>query len=451
MQNIYEEVNSLDLRCYEEFGLTQDLLMENAANAIATFIRTNFIANSSIMIVAGPGNNGADGITLARILHEEFQVKLFLTAEPSTEIGKLQLERAKKIGVNLCVETSDADIIIEAIYGTGLNKELNNETINLIDTLNSYKGYKIACDIPTGYKFKANTTITMGGHKISMYEDYAKDKVGEVVVATLGISQKVYQIDSNTKLLDYTDMRLPLRKEKNTHKGTFGHLTVVSGEKIGASVLCAQAATKFGAGLTTIITKEKNIPYEIMSSRELPKNTTALAIGMGLGNEYDKKLLDCSVPIIVDADLFDDDIILEILEKRDIVLTPHPKEFVMMYNKVYDENLTIEQLQQNRFKYIKEIALKFPTITFLLKGANVLIAQGDKVFVNTYGSNKLSKGGSGDVLSGLIGSLLAQGYSPLEATITSSLAHTKLASLYVGDNFSLTPNDLIDNIKNLSS
>ena len=451
MKNIFDEVGSLDNRCYEEYGLSPDILMENAASAIANFIKSKFEKQSSVLIVAGSGNNGADGITLARILHQDYNVKLYLVNEPKSEMAKLQLQRAKKIGINIVDTLTQSEIIVDAIYGTGLNRELPNNIVDIINELNLHEAYKIACDIPTGYIFKADTTITMGGYKTTMFEDYAKDKVGEIIVADLGVSASVYQNPSDIQLLEFSDMQLPLRKEQNTHKGSFGHLSVISGDKIGASVLAALAATRFGVGLTTIVTKEKNIPYEIMANRELPSNTTALAIGMGLGNEYDKRLLDTNLPIIVDADLFDDEIILEILEKKDIVLTPHPKEFVNMYNKVFEEPITINELQNNRFLYLQKIILKYPNITFLLKGANVLIAQNNQVFVNTFGSNVLSKGGSGDVLSGLIGSLLAQGYTPLQATITSSLAHTKLALMYEGANYSLSPNELIRNIKNLSN
>jgi len=448
MQNVYKEVDSLDTRCYNEFQLSQDILMENAANAIASYIRANIKLKSTILIIVGGGNNGADGIALARILHDEYNTKLYLALPIKSKMALIQLNRAKLVGVMMTQNIENSDVIVDAILGSGINRELPTNIIELIDKLNLLNAIKIACDVPTAYRFKADTTITMGAAKWSLYEDYAKDYVGDIIVANLGVSQTVYQMPSNTKLLEFSDMKLPTREIQNSHKGVFGHLSIIGGLRQGAQIISALSATRFGVGLTTIITQNNNnIPYEIMSNTTLPTNTTAIAIGMGLGKEYDKSTLNSTLPMIIDADLFNDINILNILKKENVVLTPHPKEFISMYNMVFNSKISIENLQTNRFKYLQLLANKYPNIVFLLKGANVLIARGDNIYINPYGTNRLSKGGSGDVLSGLIGSLLAQGYTPLEAAITSSLAHTKLATLYSGLDFSMMPNDLIDNIK----
>jgi hydroxyethylthiazole kinase-like uncharacterized protein yjeF len=190
-----------------------------------------------------------------------------------------------------------------------------------------------------------------------------------------------------------------------------------------------------------------------MYSHKLPANTTALACGMGLGDEFSdeelEEFLNNKLPLIVDADLFHMDVILEILQRQNLVITPHPKEFVSLLRLTKIADISVAELQQQRFKYVEEFCKRFENITLLLKGANVIIGKKEEFYINPHGSAALAKGGSGDVLSGLIGALLAQGYSPLNATITASLAHTKMALNYTGADFSLTPDDLIGQIGKL--
>ena len=174
---------------------------------------------------------------------------------------------------------------------------------------------------------------------------------------------------------------------------------------------------------------------------------------MGLGDMLSDveimAFLGESIPLVIDADIFNMPIVLEILKKEDVVITPHPKEFASLLKLTKIANINIVELQENRFKYAEIFCKKYPNITLLLKGANVIIAQDNQFFINPHGTSALAKGGSGDILSGLIGALLAQGYSTLESAINASLAHTKLVFNYKGDNFSLTPKDLIKEIGNL--
>ncbi|MDQ7043381.1 MAG: ADP/ATP-dependent (S)-NAD(P)H-hydrate dehydratase, partial [Sulfurimonas sp.] len=158
---------------------------------------------------------------------------------------------------------------------------------------------------------------------------------------------------------------------------------------------------------------------------------------------------DNSLPLILDADILAMPTILKLLKRDKLVLTPHPKEFLTLLKLTNLADISIDTLQAERFKYVELFVQKYKNVTLLLKGANVIIAQGEKTFVNPHGSAKLAKGGSGDVLSGLIGALLAQGYSPLNAAIGASLAHTTLAKNYTGTDFSLTPDDLINGIGKL--
>ncbi len=449
MEKVFDEVGTLDRRCCEKYSLNEDILMENAAHTMATFIKKKFPTNSKILIVSGSGNNGADGIALARILDGDYEVDLLLPIGIKSSMGIIQLNRAKNIGLATIDQLSkNYDVVVEALFGSGLNRTIDRSLEKLLIEINELKAFKIACDFPTK-PFMADVTITMGALKKGLFLDFMKDFVGDIIVGDLGLSRKNYETDTNCYLLEQKDMLLPFRKSLTSHKGNFGHLAVVVGEKKGAGLIACEAGFVFGAGLVSAITSDTNLPLHIMQNTQLPYNTTAIAIGMGLGKDFDKTLIENKIPKIIDADLFYDEIILKILKQENIVITPHPKEFCSLYKLCGFETITIEELQKNRFFYVERFSKKYPKIVLLLKGANTLIAFDETIYINSYGTATLSFGGSGDVLSGLIGSLLAQKYTPLESAITAILAHSFSARIYGGNDYSMKPQDLIDGIKRL--
>ena len=461
MQKVFDEVNSLDKRCYEDFGLSEDILMEHAASSMALYIEKNYSNLKTILIVCGSGNNGADGITLARLLHTKYQVSLYLHSNVKSQMAKLQYKRVKALNINIVEEVNSNDIIVDCLFGSGLNKPLRNDANELITQLNTIDAIKIACDVPSGVlnngqvlstAFEADITITMGALKTSLLCDSAKDYVGEIEVANLGVQREVYETNTNKYLLDKEDLKLPYRNKKNSHKGSFGHLNIIAGSKVGAGIIASKAAFAFGAGIVSVLSSKKlDLPYHIMQTNSLSKNCTAIAIGMGLG-EYKKawvkEILSTNVSKIVDADLFYDELLLDFLDEE-IVLTPHPKEFCAFLKICDIADISINELQNNRFKYVKKFCSKYPKVVLLLKGANVIISQSENLYINTFGSAVLSKGGSGDVLSGLVASLLAQGYKPLDAAINASLAHALAAANYNKNDFSLIPSDLIEEVRRL--
>ncbi len=499
MQNIHKSTYHLDLRCYDTFNLTEDILMENAALGMANYIRSHFSQGSSLHIVAGVGNNGADGLVLARLLFGYCDVKLYLPFGVKSNMAKLQLERVKKLGVDLEVmalaslQSRDEaalprsyDIIVDALFGAGLGRELDSETQKIVIAMNELGGFKMACDIPTGISiegnplpiaFKADVTISMGALKESLYADNAKDFVGEIHCVELGLPRETYELPSDTYLLDKSDISLPSRNTKTTHKGSFGHLAVIAGEKEGAGILSSLSALRFGVGLVTMVGElETALPYVVMQDATLPHNTTAIALGMGFGSDWNnpivQEVLKSDVALVLDADIFHSEMIERFLKQkqRAIVLTPHPKEFVALWNrtvgsealassdskfengvslKAHFQELDIITLQSNRLHYVREFCKLYPHVTLLLKGANSIIAHDKVCYVNPHGSARLSKGGSGDVLSGLIGALLAQGFSSLDATIHASLALTTGAKQYKGSSYAMLPTDLIEEIGQL--
>jgi len=451
MKKLFSEVSSLDKKCYEKFALNEDILMEHASDGMADFIRTKFQKHSKIIVVCGSGNNGADGMALARLLHKDFKVSVFYAKQPSSNMAVLQKKRADAIGILTCQKLCSCDVLVDALVGTGFSGEFDERLSKIIDDMNSIKAYKIACDVPSGYRFYADTTLTMGALKKDMFLDKHKDFTGEIKVLDLGVSREIYEGQTNWYVLDFEDMKLPLRDKKDSHKGSFGHLALALGEKSGAGIMSARSALRFGAGLVSVVGfGDVEIPHAIMYAHELPKNTTALACGMGLGNGFSKaeidKFLDNKLPLICDADILHMPKIKDIVKRKNIVLTPHAKEFVSMLKQLDIADITVEELQNRRFFYAEMFCAKFPHATLVLKGANVIIAHNNEFFINPHGTQALAKGGSGDVLSGLIGALLAQGYSAIESAKTASLAHAMLAKGYKGADFSLTADDLIDGI-----
>ncbi len=460
MQKVFDEVTTLDKKCYEKYNLSEDLLMEHAATSMLNFCEKKFKKNLTVFIISGAGNNGADGIALARLLQGKYKVKLYMPFGAKTPMSKIQIQRAKLVGVKIINKIVNSDVVVDCLFGSGLDRDLDEESIKIVNKLNKLSGYKIACDIPSGINklgqispisFEADTTITMGALKKSLYSDFAKDKIGKIKVANLGVQRVLYESEADCFLLEKKDIKLPFRNKKSTHKGTFGHLAVVVGEKKGAGLLACDAGFAFGCGLITAVScgEIKKIQNHIMQDIKIPQNSTAICIGMGFGKNDIEKFINNKIPKVIDADLFYDKNILSALKQNNIVLTPHAKEFCSLLSICNIADVSIEELQNNRFEYIKKFSKKYPKVTILLKGANVLIAKNEKIYINTLGSAILSKGGSGDVLSGLIGSLLAQGYDALGATISGSLAHSMASQNYKSNNYSLKPQDIIEEVKKL--
>lgn len=463
MQNLFEEVGSLDRRCYERYGLSEDLLMEHAADGMADYIRQHYREGSVVSIVCGAGNNGADGVALSRLLHGDYMVSIYLPLGTKSPLSVLQLKRAQAIGVKEAEGIEACDILVDALFGSGFNRTFDAETVRVIEEMNGVDAVKIACDMPTGlhldgtmtsHTFRAECTLTMGALKRGLFSDGAKELTGSIEVLDLGVSREVYEKDSPWKRLDQSDMKLPYRYEKSSHKGSYGHLAVVCGEKKGAAVLSGSAALRFGAGLVTLISnREEQIPYVLMQSHLLPESTTAMALGMGLGREFSheelERLLNHNLPLLLDADIFTHPLLLELLSRKNIVITPHPKEFVSVLKACGLADISVAHLQERRFEYVTRFCEKFPSVTLVLKGANVIIGKDKTFYINPLGNNALAKGGSGDVLAGLIAALMAQGYAPLEAAIQGSLAHTSAATSFEKNSYALTPQDLIEAVTTL--
>lgn len=470
MQNVFKSVETLDKSAVERFHLSNEILMENAASAIEQIIDERVSAlNALIIIVCGRGDNGADGFALARRLSAKYNIKVFapesLANRTQSDLNALQRERFEAVGGKFIDKLFSCDMIVDCLFGSGFSGEIDSQMGDLIAQMNAIGRLKIACDISSGLLatnaksiesksdfgiFKADITIAMGALKSAYFSDFAKDFVGEIALANLGISRANYESDSNIKLLEISDLKLPQRFAQNTHKGRFGHSCVIAGEKEGACILSALSAFAFGSGLVSIIGEVKNLPHHIMNATQLPNNCNAIAFGMGLGAKIERYNFDFlgKIPSVIDADMFYHNDLRGILEKGNLVLTPHLKEFSSALKILGFGEFSIREIERKKIELMTDFSSRFPNVVLLLKGANVFIAQKEKIYINTLGRNNLAKGGSGDVLSGLIVALLAQGYSLLDSAINASLAHS-LASQKVQSSFGLEPMDLINAIKML--
>ncbi|WQZ83111.1 NAD(P)H-hydrate dehydratase [Helicobacter pylori] len=464
MLSVYEKVNALDKRAIEELFLSEDILMENAAMALERAVLQNASLGAKVIILCGSGDNGGDGYALARRLVGRFKTLVFEMKPAKSPMCQLQQERAKKAGVVIKTweeknEDLECDVLIDCVVGSAFKGGL--EPFLNFESLSQKAHFKIACDIPSGIDskgrvdkgaFKADTTISMGAIKSCLLSDKAKDYVGELKVGHLGVFNPIYEIPTDTFLLEKSDLKLPLRDKKNAHKGDYGHAHILLGKHSGAGLLSALSALSFGSGVVSIQALEceitsNNKPLELVFCENFPNSLSAFALGMGLENipkDFNKWLE--LAPCVLDAGVFYHKEVLQALEKE-AVLTPHPKEFLSLL-KLVGINISMLELLDNKLEIARDFSQKYPKVVLLLKGANTLIAHQGRVFINILGSVALAKAGSGDVLAGLILSLLSQHYTPLDAAINASLAHA-LASLDFKNNYALTPLDLIEKIKRL--
>ncbi|WQT46335.1 NAD(P)H-hydrate dehydratase [Helicobacter pylori] len=464
MLSVYEKVNVLDKRVLEKFNLSEDILMENAAMALERAVLQNASLGAKVIILCGGGDNGGDGYALARRLVGRFKTLVFEMKPAKSPMCQLQKERAKKVGVVIKAweeknEDSECDVLIDCVVGSNFKGEL--EPFLNFESLSQKARFKIACDIPSGIDskgrvdkgaFKAHMTISMGAIKSCLLSDRAKDYIGELKVGHLGVFNQIYEIPTDTFLLEKSDLKLPLRDKKNAHKGDYGHAHILLGKHSGAGLLSALSALSFGSGVASVQALEceitsSNKPLELVFCENFPNPLSAFALGMGLeGFPKDfNKWLELA-PCVLDAGVFYHKEVLQALEKE-VVLTPHPKEFLSLL-KLLGINISMLELLDNKLEIARDFSQKYPKVVLLLKGANTLIAHQGQVFINILGSVALAKAGSGDVLAGLILSLLSQNYTPLDAAINASLAHA-LASLEFKNNYALTPLDLIEKIKRL--
>ena len=399
--------------------------------------------------LSGADISGGDDKLCAKFTSAKFE-----TAEDGGDFGKLGNECGEPRILH--DEITSADCIIDGIFGSGLNKALRSEICEILSLANSAKSLKIAVDIPSGIDksgrilgcaFCADLTIAMGALKLALFSDAAKDYVGRIKVANLGISRSNFEKGSEYFLLQKSDLKLPLRTKQNTNKGDFGHTYIVSGQMSGAAQMAALAAHAIGSGLVSIVSDEPLNLSPILMQKSSFEHARVVVCGCGLGERKIDLAALRDKSCVIDADLCYEREILSLLNANsNLIITPHPKEFCSLLKIAGIADLSVSELQERRFELARAWSEKFSG-ALVLKGANTLIAQAGIIYVCDKGSAALAKGGSGDVLAGLIGGLLAQGYSPLQASICGVLAHALAARAFAKNSYALNPLDLIEEVK----
>lgn len=478
----------LEQKVKDTFSIPDFIMMENAALALKNFILSK-IDNHPIYVFCGKGNNGADGYALSRHLQELSKVFIVQVEEPSSFECKSQCQICKKLSIPILsledfykkvLFIDEKIIILDCIYGSGFRGELNEDTAKLLALLNNMDAIRIACDIPSALYFKADYTITMGHLKIKLFKDFSKEASGQIIRVPLGIANSKFEECGSpcAYLLEEKDALLPYRKKAHVNKGDFGHALVLAGEKAGAAILACYAALEFGGGLVSLYENPLSklerfkISPEVMLCQTIPEKTNAILLGCGLGSlnspAAEKILEDITSwfasekekGLVLDADIFSYKELTSLLsklnnlanEKKKIILTPHLKEFSTLLSILSNDlpQIPFYQTQEltdieKRIEAGKAINSIFPNITLVIKSANTTIICEEQVFICDKGGPALAKAGSGDVLAGMILSLLAQGYNGKNAAITAVLTHGISGNKNCKEDFSLTPKKIIKN------
>ena len=482
-------IKNIDSFAENQLGIPVVTLMKRSGEAVAAAVKDILTSGGHIIVLCGCGNNGGDGYAAALELIKEYDVTVYDVFEKGQKSDAGRYFRAELIKANGKLKfgvpterelTADADLVVDAIFGTGFSGSVPEELIALSEYINSQNRIKVvAVDIPLGvsaddgaveqFALRSDVTVALSFPKVAMFSYPAKEYVGRVIVDSLGLDLST--IEDNFAFDDsYVDFSLakelmPKRLD-NSNKGSFGKalLMVGSQEYMGAAALALEAALRGGAGYVSylgnehmcsfLLNKFPEALYNRVSCFEIDKilsicekqNSILIGCGSGCSQElYNviKSVVDIEgCPIVIDADGINSlarygslDLLMN--SKRKIVLTPHPLEFSRL------SGLPVDYIQNNRYRAAKEFAKKYGCV-LLLKGAATLVTDGEKTYINGSGSSAVAKAGSGDVLAGLLVSLLASGESPLRCAALAAFIHGKVGERLSEElsSYGVTPSDI---------
>lgn len=473
-----KQMRELDRAAIEKHGVPSLELMERAGSAVADAAQDMARKRKGpVVVVCGSGNNGGDGLVAARVLHQRgIDVTAILLTRSSdlSPDARANWERLVPLTAHVFDNMhpdqfamhhptfAGASVIVDAILGTGLAREVAGPLAQAIEYLNALHGPIVAVDIPSGLSadtgkplgvaIRAARTVTLGMPKLGLYVGDADDHVGDITVADIGIPAE--EIEALATPLAMTDPALVRQlfapREPASHKGTYGHVAVVAGSagKLGAGYLASMAALRAGAGLVTYYLPERSFEkfdarYAEIMCHPLPdrgrghlhpdglKDLTddlakknVIALGPALGTADDTRnfvngLIDATaLPLVVDADGLNVLDLARLKRRRaPTVLTPHPAEFGRLAGRSTDE------VQGNRVP----LAMKFAgenRVHLVLKGHNTVTATADgRLFINPTGNPAMASAGMGDALTGLIAGLIAQGIDSAMAAAAGAYLH----------------------------
>lgn len=495
------EMREIDRRTIKEFGIPSLTLMENAGQAIAERVKVIIAGRGSanVLVVAGTGNNGGDGFVTARLLHESgHPVEVLVTGDEKNVNGDAAANLKKLKGLlspifnptdkDLDSARSNADIAIDAIFGTGFHGKMPDEMVKPICAINHSGAYVVSIDIPSGVDadtgrtggvvVEADETITFGAPKLGCLMYPGAAYIGQLTIESIGfpaaLTDKAGHIESPTA--EEMATLLPLRNP-NGHKKSMGRVLVVAGSAgmTGAAAMCAMSALRAGAGIVTLAVPEslndilavkltevmtKGLPETEESCLsmlaapvifELIKQHDLMILGPGLGKDFEtidtirRVAAGSAIPMVLDADginAFAGEAHFLKARPGEYIITPHPGELAVL------TGLDAKDIEKDRLAAAASAAAETSSVV-VLKGANSIVCAPDqRISINSTGNSGMATAGSGDVLAGLIGGLWTQHMSAPEAAILGTYLHGLAGDMAVTDltEYSLVAGDLIEYI-----
>jgi NAD(P)H-hydrate epimerase len=501
-----QEAQQLDEKTQNQYGISTQILMEIAGLKCAQAISEIFpdIKNKKVAVFVGPGNNGGDGLVLARhLFNQGVAIRVFLLGQKeklktlskknlqileNMKVIATQINSSEQLKI-LKPDIRAADIIVDAIFGVGLKRQVEGLYEETIETINYLNIPVVSIDIPSGLDSDrgislgacicADYTITLGLPKVGLLIYPGAGYAGQLSLVDIGFPKELTtsnELKTNLITPEEAFSLLPERRP-DAHKGDCGKVFVIAGSTglTGAAVLTCLGALKIGAGLVKLGVPSTLNPImevkltEVMTEplpekgkgylgpeahekvMELIKESDVVAIGPGLGKNPETKELieriikESEVPLVIDADglnLISSDISLLKSANTQIVLTPHPGEMGRLIDK------TSREVQENRIDFSKNLAYQLQVIV-VLKGARTIIADPEgQVFINITGNSAMATGGTGDVLTGMIAGLIAQGQTPLNSSILGVYLHGLTGDLVFQEKgtLSLIASDLLEKL-----
>lgn len=458
-----EQVRQLDSIAIHEYGLSGFELMSRAAKAAFDAICQKWPQVPSMQVFCGGGNNGGDGYLIALLAHQrKIDVSVITLKDPETLTGDAQraYHSCHRTGIPITPFDKDTEITagltVDAIFGTGLSRDVEGIYQEAIAAINAAPAPCCAVDIPSGLCSdtgsimgictRADLTVSFIGMKQGLLTGAGRGVCGELCFDDLSVPEGVYErVPSSCQRIHYQMLKDSIPARSSTaHKGNHGHLLLLGGNHgmPGAIIMAAEAAIHSGAGRVTVVTRKEHISAlsvrcpEVMGRsieseaefKTLLHNKSAIAAGPGLGQDQWalsllREVMVSRCPVVLDADalnLLSQHPQLRQDRKSPMILTPHPGEAARL---LQTDTSTI---QQNRFAAVAECVERYDAIT-LLKGSGTLISDHHQCFLCSAGNPGMAVAGMGDVLSGVLGALLAQGIEPLRATQLACWLHSGAA------------------------
>jgi hydroxyethylthiazole kinase-like uncharacterized protein yjeF len=461
-----EQMRNIDRRTTERFGVPSIVLMENAAAAVVDAIFDRYAESERVALVCGTGANGGDGFAVARHLENRGVVPVIVIVGDRASIrgdARVNLEVCERLGIPIYdvreaddVETAlahvaDADLIVDAIFGTGLNRAPGGIQAEVIRALAELRIPVLAVDLPSGANasshqpfdpcVQAEVTVTFAAPKLCHVFEPAALYCGEVIVADITIPEIAIEDEAvSLALITPKDVQgLVAPRLSATHKGTYGHVGIIAGSpgRSGAAVMCARAAIRTGAGLVSVRTdaetarlihagSAESMTDSVSDAPAFLANKSAALVGPGLRDDEDayretRAMVDgIELPLILDAsglNAYASRAAELNPRKLPRVITPHPGELARLLGS------DARAINEDRIGAVREAA-RATNCVVVLKGHQTLVAEPDgHVFVNPTGNPGMATGGMGDVLSGIIAALLARGADPLDAACAGVYLH----------------------------